>query len=446
MSSVYPPYNGNLTKPCPRCGVALSINERRCIHCGYYDVPASAQGNSGMYNNGQFAQSSWGPMPPAMPLASAQGQGSDQQQQQQWGQIPSTPPLQSGYGQMPFSIPSTPAPFGSGQMHPFNGYAPPAQPTANTGEGNYYGSSQQSVGNYNSSPAQQPFYPTAPGFAGYNNGQAQAMNGMNGVNGMPAFGNSQPTSAKRRPHVGRIVGMVVLLLVLVGGGIAGYTFLKANRLTTITGPSSTTSASNTTAPKGQPLFTDAFKDNAQQWNLVSDQGKFSAAIHNGSLILEDDNNKLLWEMVPGDKTFSNFNLYVDAILSKGEQNNGYGIYIRGAVSQNNDLTTYYRFELYGDGTFAIFKGAVDGSGKLTSTRIVDYTQSPIIQKQGGVNHIQIAAKGSTMTLLVNGQLLKTINDTSYSGGSVALFVSNLQGSQPIAQATFSHFAIYPPQS
>lgn len=431
MSSVYPPYNGMPTKPCPRCGVALSINEQRCSNCGYYDAPA--QGNNGMYNNGQFAQSPWGTMPPEMPISPPPAQGSAQQ----WGQIPSTPPLQSGYGQMPLTIPATPPPSGSGQMPPFPGYA---SPSPNTGDGNYYGSPQQSMGNYNSAPPQQPFYPSAPGFASYNNMQAQ------GMNGMASSGNGQPTSAKGGPNVGRIVGVVVLLLVLIGGGIAGYTYLKATNQTSTPGPAPTAPVSATTAPKGQPLFTDAFNDNAQQWNLVSDQGKFSAAIHNGSLLLEDDDNKLLWELVPGDKTFSDFNLYVDAILSKGEQNNGYGIYIRGAVSQHNDLTTYYRFELYGDGTFAIFKGTVDGSGKLTSTRIVDYTQSPDIQKQGGVNHIQIAAKGSTMTLIVNGQILKTINDTSYSSGSVALFVSNLQGSQPIAQATFSHFAIYPPQA
>ena len=430
MSSVYPPYNGMPTKPCPRCGVALSMQEQRCGNCGYYDVPTPAQGNNGMYNNGQFTHSSWDNRPPGMSLSPAPGQGNEQP----WGQIPSTPPLPSGFGQMPSTIPSTPAPFGQGQMQPFPAYAPSSP---NAGNGNYFGPPQQVMGGYN----QQPFAASAPAMAGYNTFQAQGMN-----TGMPSLGGGQLTNAKRGPNVGMIVGVVVLLVILVGGGFAGYSYYKASKQTSTPSSSSNAAVSNTTAPKGQPLFADAFKDNGQQWNLVSDQGKFSAAIANGSLMLEDDNNKLLWELVPGDKTFSDFNLYVDATLSKGEQNNGYGMYIRGAVSQNNDLTTYYRFELYGDGTFAIFKGTVDGSGKLVSTRIVDYTQSPAIQKQGTVNHIQIAAKGSTMTFVVNGQVLKTINDTSYSSGSVALFVSNLQGSQPIAQALFSHFAIYPPQS
>ena len=202
----------------------------------------------------------------------------------------------------------------------------------------------------------------------------------------------------------------------------------------------------TPTPKGKAVFADSFTSNSNRWTLLSDPGKFSAVIGNGSLVLEDDNNNLLPEMVPGGRTYSNFNLYVDAELSKGEQGNGYGIYVRSALGQNNDFTTYYRFELYGDGTFAVFKGSVDNTGKVISTRIVGYTQSQAIQKEGAVNHIEIAAKGSVMTFIVNGQILKTFSDNSYASGSVALFVSNLSNAKPVAQATFSHLAIYGPQS
>lgn len=427
MSSAYPPYSSVPTTPCPRCGVPLFVNDSRCNNCGYYNTFASLPMQSnGMQNSGQPAGSPWGNPPAMTPLAPGQGSG------QPWGHIPVTPPLQKGYGQMPPAAPATPAAFGSGPMQGVSGYAPPPPNT-----GNYYGVPQQPVGYYNASSPPPPLYAPAPGQGGFNNFQAGA------ISNISPLGNGRQPGTKREPNVGVIIGVIVLLLVLVGGGIAGYSFLKAPKQNTPTGTQ--TPANPTPAPKGQPLFVDTFKDNAKQWNLLSDKGKFSATINNGSLILEDDDNKLLWEMVPGGKTFSDFNVYVDATLSKGEQNNGYGIYIRSALGQSSDLTTYYRFELYGDGTFAVFKGSVDGSGKLTSTRIVDYTQSPVIQKQGGVNHIEIVAKGSAMTLLDNGQILKTINDSSYAGGSIALFVSNLQGSQPIAQATFSNFAIYSPQ-
>ena len=120
-------------------------------------------------------------------------------------------------------------------------------------------------------------------------------------------------------------------------------------------------------------------------------------------------------------------------------------YIRGASNQNLDIATYYRFELYGDGTFAIFKGTVDGTGTSTSTSLVKNSPSPAIQKQGKVNHIAISAKGPTMSLIVNGQTLKIVTDNTYASGSIAFFVSNLPAAPSGAQATFSNFIIYPPQ-
>jgi len=153
-------------------------------------------------------------------------------------------------------------------------------------------------------------------------------------------------------------------------------------------------------------------------------------------------NKLLWELLPGERSYSNFTLAVNAMLSQGDQNNGYGIYIRGASNAESDLATYYRFELYGDGSYAIFKGITDASGKSADTKIVDYTLNSAIQKQGKVNHIIIMAKGAALSFVVNDQMLQTISDPSYTSGSVALFVSNLSQAKPGATAKFSNLAIY----
>jgi hypothetical protein len=251
---------------------------------------------------------------------------------------------------------------------------------------------------------------------------------------------SDPFGEKSGPNIPVLIGIVITLIVLVGGGALGYLFFSHHGMGNMT---SSTAVRPTPTPKVPPLFADTFANNTNGWDLQGEPGKFSVAIANSSLSLEDDDNKLLWELLPGGKTFSDFHLSVDAVLSKGDQNNGYGIYIRGASNQNTDLATYYRFELYGDGTYAVFKGIVDATGNSTSVKLVDYTATDAIHAQGKVNHIDIIAKGSSMTLMVNGQVLKTVTDSSYTGGSIALFVSNLQGSRPGAQATFSHFAIYP---
>jgi hypothetical protein len=159
--------------------------------------------------------------------------------------------------------------------------------------------------------------------------------------------------------------------------------------------------------------------------------------------MEVDKNKLLWEPLPGAISYGDFTLTVNAVFAKGDQNNGYGIYIRGAAGKDSDLDTYYRFELYGDGSYAIFKGTVDQSGAYTATKVINYTLSSAIQKQGKPNHIMILARGASMSFIVNGQLLKTFTDASYEAGSIALFVSNLPEAKPGMQVQFSQFALYP---
>jgi Domain of Unknown Function (DUF1080) len=288
-----------------------------------------------------------------------------------------------------------------------------------------------------SSARQQPMYSGNAYYAPPASYQWDTMNGYR-----PA-GFNQPPPQKRGPNVGLVVGIIILLIVLVAsGGLLGFLYIANHHSSSTT--TTTPTVAPTATPSGPPLFSDSFQNNSNGWDLTSMAGKFLVKVGGGSMILEDDDNKLLYELLPGNKTFSNFQLTVDSELSKGDQNNGYGVYIRGASNQNSDLATYYRFELYGDGTYAVFKGTVDANGNSNSSELVNYTLNSAIQKVGAVNHIAIIANGPNMSLTVNGQKLTTVVDNSYTGGSIALFVSNLPApTPPGAQAIFNHLAVYP---
>lgn len=487
MSSTYPPFGGASAQTCLRCGRQLPLNGSYCENCGY-DNPSPQRGNSAGRIPSTTSTLSWDGGRPAMPSHQEQGRG---QAGVQWGQLP-VPPLQNGFsGQqsmppnspasMPSSPPMSPLPNRFAEQRPFTtvpnnfGDLPPLRPPDDQfpplppRQDGFQGFSPLSQGQ--NSFAGQSAFPQPLGANDFSGASSQSMGGIQPLNGsgrllstgnvygpgptvspqvfnpaaMPANLRTGmayepqamplPEKKRRGSGAGVIVGIGLLIIVLIGGGIAGYVLL---------GPGKTPQTANTPAPttKDTPIFTDAFTNNNNGWNLQGDPGKFSASVGNGAMVLEDDNHSLLWEVVPGQKTFSNFKLVVDTVLSKGDQNNGYGVFIRGASNQNSQLATYYRFALYGDGSYAIFKGSVDANGNTTNTRLQDYAQDPAIKKGGGLNHMIIVANGPAMTLIVNGQPLKTVTDNSYTSGSVALFVINLNPSQTGGQATFSNFGIY----
>lgn len=386
MSSSYPPFGSGSAPSCQHCGQPLSPNEAQCRNCGYYNANGFGQSPSGP---------SWGNSSPQASFGATPVGGTP------WAQVTAQPASNS--------------PFAS----PF--YTPPSSQTA------------MSNGYPSNSFAQAPLTPPSPPMGGLQPG---------GPNGYSPETFTQPSGKKRGPKIGLIIAIVALLIVVVGGGLFAYLSLKqASNSTTQT----TAHATATPTPRDHPLFTDPFTDNKNGWDTSSQEGLFSVKIGGGSLALEDDNHRLLWELVPSTQHFSDFYITVDANLSKGSQSNGYGIYIRGSLNQNNELATYYRFELYGDGTFAVFKGVVDATGASKNSTLVDYTLNSAILKQGQTNHVAINAKGSTMTFTVNGQVLAKVTDNTYTSGSIALFVSNFPNTPPGAQATFSNLAIYPPQ-
>ena len=405
MSS-YPPYGPML--PCQRCGSALLPNETLCRNCGYSNIFPSQPAT--------YTPSPWNaPTPQTMP-------STEQLSGQRWGQMPVQSPTNTAQnGSAPprqfFGIPK---PQANGVTN-----APLSSPTGNLAGGN------PPWGNHPPQVAfsQQSFYAAPPTITG----------GLQPGSSSPAYPDYQEEPEKKRPPIGLILGILLLLTVLVGGA---FGYLYVTRPTTSSTPIPTTAVPNPT-PSGPSLFTDTFSTNKNGWDTTSDPaGKFSVKVGNGSLVLEDDENQLLPELIPGGKSFGNFELAVDATLSKGTQNNGYGIFIRGAFDQNSDLSTYYCFELYGDSSFSIFKGVVDGSGKATRSVLVSNRLNSAIQKQGTINHIMLSAKGPTMTLLVNGHTLASVADSSYTSGIIALFVSNVINEPPGAAATFQNLGLY----
>ena len=394
---------------CQRCGAPLPPNVATCTNCGAYNPVAQSSSSA---NLGQ---------PPWAGSSPQTSYGSGQYLEPQWGQPPMSPSQGSQWGQSP-ALPQNNvigAPYPPQSMFsPDNFYSAPGQSQQSNFD-NYYAVSQQNA-----------YYSPHSGiYQGYSPGS---------LNGYAPAGFELPPQEKRAPKVGLIIGIGLLVIILLGGAFAGYSFIQYNQNSTASNDAPIVMPT----PSITPLFRDSFANNNTGWDLTSNPGKFSVKVGGRSMVLEDDDNKLLWEILPG-KRFTDFRLDVNAMLSKGDPTNGYGVFIRGASSQNSDLGTYYRFEMYGDGTYAIFKGSLDAGGQMQSTKVQGYVFNQAIAKAGQVNHITITAKGPKMVLMVNGQTIYTYTDDNYKSGSIALFVSNLPSLASGAQATFTNLAIFP---
>ena len=254
----------------------------------------------------------------------------------------------------------------------------------------------------------------------------------------------QNAAPRRRPYTAVILGSIVLIVVLL---LSTTMALYLSRNGSGNGRKAKSSPQMLAMPSTTPLFSDQFENNNAGWNVQSMPDIFTVSVGGGSLVLEDSHHSMLWEAVPGQgrgRGYSDLKLFVDATLSQGDQDNGYGVFIRGAMDQNDiDLSTFYRFSLYGDGTYAIFKGIQDSNGMIYNQVLVSYTSNRIIQKAGKVNRLAVEANGATLTFAVNGLILSIVTDRSYASGLVGLFVDNLTDSKTNAQATFSRLAIYP---
>ena len=462
MSSPNPPCGATSVQLCQQCKEPLASNEVRCESCGYSnlsvpvleDMPTQvADAAMGQLANvpmlesadiltledmpTQVANAVMG-QPANVPMVESAGIPMEESEQEmvarpaKQGLSPSPDRHSEGLGQLnaPMDEPGqtmAPGPTAKG-FGPSPGIYDD-EPSQQKGDGNLYSSvSSQEQSN-------------DPG------------NSVSSVNRPSVV--SSLFMPQEGPNVRRIVILIVILLLVIAGSAGAWQLVVRGDVAVSMSPIVTSMI----VPNTTPLFADQFnKGNINGWNTLSVANKYSVNIQQNALTLESDENMLLQEFIPGTRTFSNFQLFVDARLTQGDENNGYGVYIRGGANQYSRLATYYCFELYGDGTFAIFKGELDTIGKTTYKKIIDYIYNSLIKRGGtpkeavttpfedkaeAVNHISIIAKESTMVFSVNGQMLATITDASYASGSIALFVSNLPEAKPGAQAMFSSLGIYP---
>jgi hypothetical protein len=183
------------------------------------------------------------------------------------------------------------------------------------------------------------------------------------------------------------------------------------------------------------IYADGFVPGEMgNWVMEGDNAGQTAVINEQLVIDLVDNHIMQFSTLP-DFTFDDFILEVDARLLEGDLGSSYGVLFR-----MQDSTRFYRFEITGDGLYMVERRDGDSGW----TRFVDgWTESPAIKRQlGSVNRLRVEARGQSISLYVNDELIHQFTDTAYSSGTIALDAGTFV--QPQAQVAFDNLVVRRP--
>ena len=174
-------------------------------------------------------------------------------------------------------------------------------------------------------------------------------------------------------------------------------------------------------------FSDNF-DAPGDWRTISDADVEVAYADGGLSIQVSVINRAVWT-VAGRK-FKDGAVSVSARPVAGPDDNAYGLVVRHVDDQN-----FYRFEISGDGYFAIQVP----QGAFNWEFLVDWTESPAIKQGQESNRLKVECRGASMVFYVNDVELTRVEDDRYKEGDVGLIAGTFY--TPGARVLFDDFQV-----
>lgn len=127
---------------------------------------------------------------------------------------------------------------------------------------------------------------------------------------------------------------------------------------------------------------------------------------------------------------------VDATPVGGPDDNAFGLVVRHV-----DDRSFYRFEISSDGFYAI--QAPQGSVGWES--LVDWTESPAINRGRETNQLKVEMQGPSMIFYVNDVELARVQDDRYTEGDVGVIAGTFYV-EPGTHVRFDNFSVDPIES
>jgi serine/threonine protein kinase len=237
------------------------------------------------------------------------------------------------------------------------------------------------------------------------------------------------TAPKSQNWLGWTAGCLIglCLLVTIGGG-AFYLFnsgVFSNNTppTQAPAPTRTQAPPPTEAPRptatmpsivtGKILLEDDFSDDSI-WGVL-DETTAAIAYDGGALRMRIfEQNWIVWS-TPNGENYRDVRAEVTAYNNDGESTTAFGI----LCYQQEVTSSYYYAVVTPAGEYAIAK-AVDGETDTFLTNNDQWGSSSLIERDAPSYRVGLECGNGTLSLYVDGLLIDSVNDSTYSGGSSGL--------------------------
>ncbi len=163
------------------------------------------------------------------------------------------------------------------------------------------------------------------------------------------------------------------------------------------------------------LFKDNFEGFSQTWGTGTDA--------DGAVEYEDGGLRFqvfrdfyfIWSN-PNDEDYSNIRIEVTAKNNSSDPNATFGIICNQGVVEDN----MYYVAVTANGQYAIAKGAV-AQDDLFLTNNDEWADSDLIPVGADSYRVGMECGNGALTLFVDGQQIDSVQDSTYTNGTVALF-------------------------
>ena len=168
----------------------------------------------------------------------------------------------------------------------------------------------------------------------------------------------------------------------------------------------------TSATKGSPVLDDSLSFNTgSSWEEDQAQGGGGCGFSGGAYHASIDQKGFYFACAAQNTSFSNFAYQVQMTITKGDAG---GVFFRG----NRSASQFYLLSIARDGTFDLFI-----SKDQNHSSDLNFGNSSAIKKSTGqANLITIVVRGNSIYFYINKQYAGSVNDSTYTGGQVGVFV------------------------